>query len=121
MDLITREDVLALLEGGAVQLIEALPAEAFAAEHIPGARNVPDQLSAELAEKVAPDRAATVVVYCSGPYCNRSKVTAATFARLGYADVRVYAGGKQDWAEAGLALEGSRADVITGAAAGRPS
>jgi rhodanese-related sulfurtransferase len=123
MDRITREDVLALLDRRAVQLVEALLADAFAAEHIPGARNVPGQLSAELAGQVAPDRTATVVVYRSGPYCNRSKIAAAVFARLGYADVRVYAGGKQDWAEAGLAFEGSRAGAITnaGIAAGRPA
>ncbi|MEV4115140.1 rhodanese-like domain-containing protein [Nonomuraea sp. NPDC049695] len=59
-----REDLLALLETGAVQLVEALPVDAFAAEHIPGARNVPGQVSAE---QVAPDRAAMVVVYRSGP------------------------------------------------------
>ncbi|WP_326642507.1 rhodanese-like domain-containing protein [Nonomuraea fuscirosea] len=123
MERITREDLLALLESGGVQLVEALPADAFAAEHLPGARNVPDQVSAELAERVAPDRAAPVVVYCSGPYCNRSKIAAAAFVRLGYADVRVYAGGKEDWAQAGLAFEGSRASTISGAAAvaGRPS
>jgi rhodanese-related sulfurtransferase len=103
-----------------VQLVEALPADAFAAEHIPGGRNVPGQMSAELAARVAPDRAGTVVVYCSGPYCNRSKIAAAAFARLGYADVRVYAGGKQDWAEAGLAFEGSHTPAPT-AGAGRPA
>ncbi|MEU7897967.1 rhodanese-like domain-containing protein [Nonomuraea sp. NPDC049152] len=64
-----------------------------------------------------PDRTATVVVYCSGPYCNRSKIAAAAFVRLGYADVRVYAGGKQDWAEAGLAFEGGHAS----AGVGRPA
>ncbi|WP_221521093.1 rhodanese-like domain-containing protein [Nonomuraea jabiensis] len=83
----------------------------FAAEHLPGARNVPDQVSAELAERVAPDRAAPVVVYCSGPYCNRSKIAAAAFVRLVYADVRVYAGGKQDWAQAGLVFESIRAST----------
>ncbi|MFF0312156.1 rhodanese-like domain-containing protein [Streptosporangium sp. NPDC004379] len=122
MDRISREDLFALLQDGAVQLVEALPVEAFAAEHLPGARNVPGQVSAELAAQVAPDRAATVVVYCSGRYCNRSEIAAAAFARLGYADVRVYVGGKQDWAEAGLAFEGHRAGATTGAgaAAGRP-
>jgi rhodanese-related sulfurtransferase len=114
---ITREELLALLERGGVQLVEALPVDAFAAEHLPGAGNVPGQVSAELAERVAPDRAAPVVVYCSGPYCNRSKIAAAAFARIGYADVRVYAGGKQDWAEAGPAFMDSRA--ITGV--GRPA
>ncbi|WP_326631785.1 rhodanese-like domain-containing protein [Nonomuraea fuscirosea] len=129
MELITREDLLALLESGGVQLVEALPADAFNAEHLPGARNVTDRVSAELAEQVAPDRAAPVVVYCSGPYCNRSKIAAAAFARLGYAEVRVYAGGKEDWAQAGLAFEGNRANTPTtastisgaAAAAGRPS
>jgi rhodanese-related sulfurtransferase len=116
MDRISREDLLVLMEAGSVQVVEALPPDAFAAEHLPGARNVPGQVSAELAEQVAPDRAAPVVVYCSGPYCNRSKIAAAAFARLGYADVRVYVGGKQDWAEAGLAFECSRAPIPAGAA-----
>lgn len=40
--------------------------------------------------------------------CGRSKVAAAAFARLGYRDVRVYDGGKADWAAAGLPFEGSR-------------
>ncbi|RSM98241.1 hypothetical protein DMB42_45415 [Nonomuraea sp. WAC 01424] len=40
-------------------------------------------------------------------------VAAAAFARLGCADVRVYAGGKQGWAEAGPAFEGSRATIPT--------
>jgi rhodanese-related sulfurtransferase len=114
MDRISREGLLALLRAGTVQLVEALPADAFAAEHLPGARNVPGQVSAGLAAQVAPDRAATVVVYCSGPYCDRSKIAAAAFARLGYADIQVYAGGKQDWAEAGPAFEGSHASPGVG-------
>jgi 3-mercaptopyruvate sulfurtransferase SseA len=35
-------------------------------------------------------------------------VTAAAFERFGYPDVRVYPGGKADWADAGLPLEGTR-------------
>jgi hypothetical protein len=49
-----------------VQLVEALPADACVAEHLPGARNVSGSLTAELAVQVAPEQAATVVVYCSG-------------------------------------------------------
>lgn len=48
-----------------------------------------------------------MVSYCSGPFCGRSKVAAA-FTRLGYIDVRVYTGGKADWADAGLPFQGSR-------------
>ncbi|NUW29966.1 rhodanese-like domain-containing protein [Nonomuraea sp. SMC257] len=116
-DRISRENLLALLETGTGQLVEALPADGFAVEHIRGARDVPGQVSAEPADQVAPDRAATVVVYCSGPYRNRSTIAAAAFARLGHADVRLHAGGKQDWADAGLTFDAGRA--TTGA--GRPA
>ncbi|MDX3108154.1 hypothetical protein ACIBO5_57825 [Nonomuraea angiospora] len=44
-----------------VDVLEALQARAGATEHLPGARNVSGQVSAELAAQVAPDRSATVV------------------------------------------------------------
>jgi 3-mercaptopyruvate sulfurtransferase SseA len=42
------------------------------------------------------------------------RVAAAAFTRLGYRDVRVYDGGKTDWAAAGLPFEGDRtaAEVV---------
>jgi rhodanese-related sulfurtransferase len=104
MDTIGRDDLRALLDTGAVTLIEALPAAHHAAGHLPGAVNVPGDLTADLAARLAPDRSATMVVYCSGPGCARSRVTAAALIRLGYTDVRVYPGGKSDWAAAGLPL-----------------
>ncbi|WP_113704166.1 rhodanese-like domain-containing protein [Nonomuraea lactucae] len=61
MDRVTREDLLALLERGAVRLVEALPDDAFAAEHIPGARNVPGQLSAEALPAFEGSRVAVAV------------------------------------------------------------
>ena len=111
MKRITRDELCALLDGGAVTLVEALSELAYITEHLPGAVNVPGALTAELAAQVAPDPARTVVVYCSGPACGRSKVTAAGFERLGYTDVRVYPGGKSDWAEAGLPFTGSRTEA----------
>jgi len=107
MQRINRDDLRALLDTGDVTLIEALPAPHYTAEHLPGAVNLPGELTAELAAQLAPDPAQTLVTYCSGPSCARSKVAAATFGRLGYRDVRVYEGGKTDWA-AGLPFEGSR-------------
>ncbi|TDD19679.1 hypothetical protein [Nonomuraea diastatica] len=74
--------------------------------------------------QVVPDRAATVVatvvVCCSGPCGDHSKIAAAVFTRIGYAGVRVCAGGRQGRAEAGSSFEGGR--VATPAAgAGRPA
>jgi rhodanese-related sulfurtransferase len=106
---ISRDALRALLDAGAVTLVEALPEPYYDAEHLPGAVNLPGELTADLAATLAPDRTRTVVTYCSGPLCGRSKVAAAAFTRLGYADVRVYNGGKADWADAGLPFDGSRA------------
>jgi rhodanese-related sulfurtransferase len=108
---ITREDLVRAMSDGTVTLIEALPASHYAAEHLPGAINVPDVLTAQEAARIAPDRHGTVVVYCSGPGCGRSTVTAAALRRAGYTDVRVYAGGKADWFAARLPME--RADVAS--------
>ena len=92
------------LDGDRLTLVEALPAAHYAAGHLPGALDVEDVLSAELAAELAPDPHGTVVVHCSGPACGRSKTTAAAFERYGYTDVRVYPGGKADWHAAGLPL-----------------
>jgi rhodanese-related sulfurtransferase len=109
MHTVDRETLRALLDTGRITLIEALPADHYNAEHLPGARNIPGELTSDLAAQVAPDPAGTVVVYCSGPGCQRSKLTAAAFIRLGYTDVRVYPGGKSDWAAAGPPFHGTRA------------
>ena len=106
---ITRDELRALLERDVVTLVEALPAAHYAAEHLPGAVNIHGTLTAADAERVAPDRDRTVVVYCSGPGCGRSTVTATAFAGLGYTDVRVYEGGKADWFAAGLPMERAQA------------
>lgn len=108
MQRISRDDLRVLLDTGSVSLVEALPEPQYAADHLPGSVNLPGDLTAELAAQLAPDPVGTVVTYCSGPSCGRSKVAAAAFGRLGYRDVRVYEGGKTDWAAAGLPFEGSR-------------
>ncbi|WP_315092976.1 rhodanese-like domain-containing protein [uncultured Cellulomonas sp.] len=63
------------------------------------------ELTAADAARLAPDPHRTVVVYCSGPGCGRSTVTASALRRLGYTDVRVYVGGKADWLAAGQPME----------------
>jgi rhodanese-related sulfurtransferase len=109
MNVISRDEVLTLQADGDFVLVEALPEPHYDAEHIPGAVNLPGELTAGLAVRLVPDRDRTVVTYCSGPFCGRSKAAAAAFIRLGYTDVRVYTGGKTDWAEAGLPFDGTRA------------
>lgn len=99
------DDLLLLLAGGRVHLVEALGAPYFADAHLPGALNMPIDRVDELAPVLLPDKQALVVVYCSDPTCPHSAVVARRLIELGYADVRTFPGGKQAWAAAGHPLE----------------
>ena len=58
----------------------------------------------ERATELVPDKDKPIVVYCTGVTCPNSRQAAAFLATRGYANVSVYAGGKEDWTEAGLRL-----------------
>lgn len=60
--LIDRDQLQKLIADGA-QLVEALPADEYKEDHIPGARNIPlRRLNRETAAELDADRA--VIVYC---------------------------------------------------------
>lgn len=106
MKTIDRDELLERLEQPAgTVLLEALGERHYASGHLPGARLFPHERARELAAEVVPDKGATVVVYCASETCRNSHVAAGVLTSLGYADVRVYAGGKKDWTDAGLPLE----------------
>ena len=86
-------------------LIEALPAKYYLDGHLPGALHMPHERVGELAPSALPDKQAEIVVYCASATCRNSHIAAGALERLGYGNVSVYAGGKQDWQEAGLRLE----------------
>jgi rhodanese-related sulfurtransferase len=91
-------------------LAEALPEKYFRDWHLPGARHLPHDDVARLAPSVLPDKSAEIVVYCASRSCQNSHIAAAKLVQMGYENVAVYAGGKQEWSEAGLAVE--RGDAI---------
>lgn len=103
---ITRAELQARLAANpALFLLEALPEKYFHDGHLPGARHFPHDQARALAGTVLPDKDAEIVVYCASASCQNSHIAARTLAQMGYGNVAVYAGGKQDWAGAGLALE----------------
>jgi rhodanese-related sulfurtransferase len=103
---ITRQELQTKLASRtALVLLEALPAAYFERGHLPGARNLPHDRVRELAPSVAPEKDAEIVVYCASPTCQNSHVAAGVLTGLGYRNVRVFAGGKQEWEDAGLAFE----------------
>lgn len=61
-----------------------------------------------MARQLIPDRGLPVVVYCSGS-CSSAEAVASRLEAVGYTDVAVYVGGKEDWVEHGLPVERSEA------------
>lgn len=103
---IDRETLRLKLEGRQKPvLVEALPAAYYEQGHLPAAVNIPHDTVDALAARLLPDKNAEIVVYCASATCRNSDYAALRLKALGYAHVRVYAGGKADWIEAGLPIE----------------
>jgi rhodanese-related sulfurtransferase len=110
MKSVDREQLLEMMErGDDFVLIDALSPISFAALRLPGAVNIPPGTVAERAPRRIPDPATEVIVYCQNPACDASVEVAERLIELGYLNVGHYAGGRDDWAAAGLLLEGGRA------------
>jgi rhodanese-related sulfurtransferase len=92
-------------QGTPLRLLEALSPEHFAREHLPGAENLPLQSLEARVRELGLEEDGLLVTYCSGPTCANSQIAARKLEELGYANVRVYAGGKLAWREAGFAFE----------------
>ena len=105
---ISREAIhQALLRHEALTLVEALPERYYRDAHLPGALQINhDEVDAK-ASTLLPDKSARIVVYCSNSACANSGKAALRLQQLGYTNVFKYADGKQDWVEAGLAVEKS--------------
>ena len=97
--------------GDGLVLVDALSQEHYASSRLPGAVNLPYEFVDE-AEKVLPDKDAEIVVYCMNVHCEASGLEARELVEMGYANVRHYAAGKQDWIRAGLPVEGQRGRQI---------
>jgi len=104
--LIDREELKEKLDSGDdFRLVMALGEWAYRAKHIPGSLHF-----STIEEGLkALDREDDIVVYCSNPSCVASVFAYKTFTENGYGNVRRYAGGLEDWEEAGYPIEGEMA------------
>jgi rhodanese-related sulfurtransferase len=73
---------------------------------LPGAIHLSPDAVRRVAPVLFPDTNALIVLYCSDESCLASDVAARELEALGYRNLRVYHGGKRDWVEAGLPVEG---------------
>ncbi len=103
MKLISREELKEKLDSGDdFKLVMALGEWAYQAKHIPGSlhfNTIEEGLKAL-------DPNDEIVVYCSNVTCVASVAAYRHLRDQGYKHVRRYAGGVQDWEEAGYPLEG---------------
>jgi rhodanese-related sulfurtransferase len=89
-------------------LVDALGPISFAGAHLPGAINLPPHEVDDRAPSRIPNLDTEVVVYCASVDCDSSVAVAGRLLELGYRSVKHYPGGKRDWVEGGLPLEGGR-------------
>jgi rhodanese-related sulfurtransferase len=104
---IERDELKAKLErGDDFRLVMTMGDWAYQAQHIPGSLNI--SRVDELANHLSP--ADEIVVYCAGVTCPASIAAYHYLVNHGFANVRRYAGGLEDWAAAGYPLEGSEVE-----------
>jgi rhodanese-related sulfurtransferase len=101
---IARQDLFDDVLVGRVTPVEALGPDYYADAHLPGAVNLTPGLVSSQAASLLPDRDAEIVVYGSATSPNSLSV-ARLLRSLGYARVRHYPAGKEDWVEHGLPVE----------------
>ena len=78
-----------------LRIIDVNPADVYANAHIEGAVNVPAEKIAE--EAAHWNKQTPIVVYCGSFQCPTSHIVAKQLADLGFADVKVFAGGIAEW------------------------
>lgn len=98
----------ALADGKPLRILEALPPKYFHEGHLPGAKQLDYANAVAHAQRLKVAKDERIILYCASDTCENSHKAADALTAAGYADVSVYVGGKKDWSEAGLALEGAR-------------
>ena len=85
-------------------LLEALPEKYFNQGHLPGAMNVPHDISDNKILEILPDRTAEIITYCANRPCANSEILAERLVELGYKNVLDFYDGKEGWVKSGRHL-----------------
>lgn len=111
---ISTEEMRQILSSGSAVVLDVRPAAEFAVSHLPGAVNVsgkPGQPKAlyisdvHEVERLVKDKPRPLVLYCSGPFCGKSKRLADELLAAGFSSVRRYQLGIPVWRALGGVTE----------------
>lgn len=123
-ELVTTEELKKLIDDkAALLLVDTMPAEDYAREHIAGAVNFPlpkedmpewdaqqtgDKTALDFAKLLGEDKGRPIVFYCGFTACGRSHNGAVWAKKLGYTNVKRQPGGIFAWKGAGHPVEASK-------------
>lgn len=107
---------VAIERGENITVLDARSQQAYAAEHIPGAINLPHRTINE-ASTAGIDKASTVVTYCDGIGCNASTKGALNMTKLGFR-VKELMGGLDWWKRDGHPTSGDSSADTSGLSCG---
>ena len=95
-----------LAQGVPYLLIDVREESEWSAGHAVGATHIGKGVIERDIERLAPDKSATLVLYCGGGY--RSALAADNLQRMGYTNVMSLDGGWRAYTDAGLAVQGGQ-------------
>ncbi|MCX5887462.1 MAG: rhodanese-like domain-containing protein [Proteobacteria bacterium] len=108
---ITLEEAKERFDNGTGFFVDARSGEEFLKGHILNAYSLPEEVFAERIDEVKitfPDSEEfAIIVYCGGEECDASTKLAEQLRQSGYANVRVFFGGWNEWVRAGYPVEGT--------------
>lgn len=91
--------------GDHFRLVDARPAGAYRAGHLPGAVGLSPDDVRDAPDDLLPEKAETIVVYGADDGCAECATIVDALESLGYEDVVWYRGGAREWRDAGHSLE----------------
>lgn len=104
---VSTEEIQRILADASAVVLDTRPYREFAISHIPGARNVAAKPGvpmsayvsdvAEIGRLIGGKKETSLVLYCNGPYCGKSKRLADELLAAGYTNVRRYQLGIPVW------------------------
>ncbi|MBI2316681.1 MAG: rhodanese-like domain-containing protein [Betaproteobacteria bacterium] len=103
---VTTEQLRLALAKKSALVLDARPRNQYAIAHIPGSINLEEKGVIRFTQSY-PDRAASIIVYSNGPFCDWARQRAAELVSLGYTRVSRYQLGLPIWRALGQTAEAS--------------
>lgn len=119
---ISTQQLKQIIAAGSVLLLDTRPHEEWASGHLPGAINVAPKPGMEMSlytsdlheilRLVNGDKKKALLLYCNGPFCDKSKRLCTDLVNEGFTNIMRYQGGTPLWRTTGNALQVEKDGLI---------